>query len=497
MIDFDLLEEHNRLGKASIKVIGVGGAGGNTINSMIDKGLNSEIEFIAANTDAQALMLSKANHKIQLGVKSTKGLGTGANPEIGRRAAEEDLDKLLEVIGNADIVFLAAGMGGGTGSGAAPVIAKALRERNILTIAVVTKPFIFEGRRRSKVAYEAVKNLRSQVDTLLIVPNQRLLEISDNQVSMIDAFALINDVLDQSVRGISNIITKPGHINVDFADLCTIMRDMGLAVMGTGKSSGEDRARKAANSAISSPLLENMSIKGAKGVLLNITGGKNLGLHEINEAASVIYNQADEDANIILGSVIDESMTDEIIVTIVATGFDEATVEITPEVTLQATPAANVAPANSGSLVAPIVIEKIVEKIVVQAAEVPSASVVENTTVLTEPAQTAPEVTAAVHVAPAVVTAMVSKPEETLTKKTLQVAPGIIAMAPITQPVNTAVNHTKVEEAQVDMVGEQTLVQEEQALAQAVDVKTTNIDINDLDVPTFLREKARETQDQV
>lgn len=323
MIEFDLLEENNRLGKASIKVIGVGGAGGNTVNSMIDNGSNSEIEFIVANTDSQALTLSKASHKVQLGIKSTKGLGTGADPEIGMRAAEEDLDKLLEAVGDADIVFLAAGMGGGTGSGASPVIARALRERNILTIAVVTKPFMFEGRRRARVAHDAVKSLRADVDTLLIVPNQKLLEVAEVGVSMIDAFAMVNDVLDQSVRGISNIIIKPGHINVDFADLSAIMRDMGLAVMGTGKSSGENRAQEAAMSAISSPLLENMSIKGAKGVLLNITGGKNLGLHEINEAASVVYDQADEDANIILGSVIDEAMGDEIIVTIVATGFDD------------------------------------------------------------------------------------------------------------------------------------------------------------------------------
>ena len=323
MIEFDLLEENNRLGKASIKVIGVGGAGGNTVNSMIDNGSNSEIEFIVANTDSQALALSKASHKVQLGIKSTKGLGTGADPEIGMRAAEEDLDKLLEVVGDADIVFLAAGMGGGTGSGASPVIARALRERNILTIAVVTKPFMFEGRRRARVAHDAVKSLRADVDTLLIVPNEKLLDVAEVGVSMIDAFAMVNDVLDQSVRGISNIIIKPGHINVDFADLSAIMRDMGLAVMGTGKSSGENRAQEAAMSAISSPLLESMSIKGAKGVLLNITGGKNLGLHEINEAASVVYDQADEDANIILGSVIDEAMGDEIIVTIVATGFDD------------------------------------------------------------------------------------------------------------------------------------------------------------------------------
>lgn len=456
MIDFDLLEEQNRLGKASIKVVGVGGAGGNTINSMIEKGLNSDIEFIVANTDAQSLMLSRATHKVQLGVKSTKGLGTGANPEVGRRAAEEDIDKLLEVIGNADIVFLAAGMGGGTGSGAAPVIARALRERNILTIAVVTKPFIFEGRRRAKVAFEAVKALRSEVDTLLIVPNQKLLEISDDKVSMIDAFALVNDVLDQSVRGITNIITKPGHINVDFADLGTIMRDMGLAVMGTGKSSGPDRARKAATSAISSPLLENMSIKGAKGVLLNITGGKNLGLHEINEAASVIYQQADEDANIILGSVIDETLGDEIIVTIVATGFDESCVEelkapaktAAQEVIVQAQP----------EVVTPVAVAPVAQKPVEQISEV-------------------------IHVAPAVA----AKPEEVVVKKMVQVAPGIISVSPavVSEPVVVSPAAPVLEQ------------KPEVKLETAVELsKNELVNTSDLDVPTFLRERAKETQNQ-
>lgn len=462
MIDFDLLEEHNRLGKASIKVVGVGGAGGNTVNSMIEKGLNSEIEFIVANTDAQSLALSKAAHKVQLGVKSTKGLGTGANPEVGRRAAEEDIDKLLEIIGNADIVFLAAGMGGGTGSGAAPVIARALRERNILTIAVVTKPFVFEGRRRSKVAYEAVKALRSEVDTLLIVPNQRLLEISDNNVSMVDAFALVNDVLDQSVRGITNIITKPGHINVDFADLCTIMRDMGLAVMGTGKSSGEDRARKAATSAISSPLLENMSIKGAKGVLLNITGGKNLGLHEINEAASVIYNQADEDANIILGSVIDEAMGDEIIVTIVATGFDEANMQVTLE-------------ANEPAKVTQQVIQTAVQA-PVQAAQ-PAVLAQATVEKVAEPVQVAP--------------AVAVKAEEIIAKKTVQVAPGIISVSPAV--VSEVASQPEVACEAKEIQTQPTVVT--QLVAEAS--KNEIVDTKDLDIPTFLREKLnQETQNQ-
>ncbi len=304
---------------ATIKVIGIGGAGGNTVNSIIDVG-EEGFECIVANTDSQALSRSKAQHKIQIGIKSTKGLGTGANPEIGQRAAEEDLDKVLEVIGDADIVFIAAGMGGGTGSGGAPVIARALREKGILSIAVVTKPFLFEGKRREKVAEDALAQLRKEVDTLIIIPNQKLLEVVDQNVSMIDAFDMINAVLGQSVRGISDIITKPGHINVDFADVRTIMRDRGMAVMGTGNASGPERARKAAENAIASPLLENISIQGAHGVLLNITGGKNLGLHEISDAASVIYEQVHEDANIILGSVIDESLEDEVVVTIIATG---------------------------------------------------------------------------------------------------------------------------------------------------------------------------------
>jgi len=323
MIEFELDKKGAQTAIAKIKVIGVGGAGGNTLNSIIESGC-AGIEFIAVNTDAQALDLSRADHKIQIGVKSTKGLGTGTNPEIGKRAAEEDIDKVMEVVADADIVFLAAGMGGGTGSGALPVIAHALREKNILTIAIVTKPFQFEVKRRSSVADNALNNVRKEVDTLLVVPNQKLFDVVDQKVSMIDAFSMINDLLTQSVRGISDIITRPGHINVDFADVRTIMKDRGLAVMGTGKASGSDRAEMATLEAISSPLLENMSVEGAHGVLFNITGGKNLGLHEIGKAASIIYEQAHEDANIIIGSVIDESLTDEVIVTIIATGFEKA-----------------------------------------------------------------------------------------------------------------------------------------------------------------------------
>jgi cell division protein FtsZ len=324
MIEIDETQESSHA-MATIKVVGVGGAGGNTVNSIVNAGCQG-IECIVANTDAQALSQSKAHHTIHIGVKSTKGLGTGANPELGKRAAEEDLDKVLDAIGEADIVFLTGGMGGGTGSGALPVVAHSLRERGILSIAIVTKPFVFEGKRRAMVAQNAIENLRKEVDTLIIIPNQKLLDVVEAKATMLDAFARINDILGKSVKGISDIITKPGHINVDFADVRTIMKDMGLAVMGTGIAKGEDRARQATLQAIASPLLENMSIQGAKGVLLNITGGKNLGLHEISEAASIIYEQAHEDANIILGSVIDDSLSDEVVVTIIATGFNLQTV---------------------------------------------------------------------------------------------------------------------------------------------------------------------------
>lgn len=322
MIDFEVAHTNRTKSSVLIKVLGIGGAGGNTLNSIVESGCN-EIECIAINTDAQALELSKAKTKIQIGIKSTKGLGTGADPLIGRRAAEEDIDKVIEAIGDADIVFLTAGMGGGTGSGALPVIVKALKERGVLAVTIVTKPFEFEGKRRAKVAEDIIKQLESIVDTLIIIPNQRLLALSDPHVAMIDAFGMINTILSQSVRSISDIITRPGHINVDYADVRAIMKDRGIAVMGTGKASGPDRAGMAALQAISSPLLENMSIEGAHGVLLNITGSKTLTLHELSQAAAIVYQSAHEDANIILGTVIDESLKDEVMVTIIATGFEQ------------------------------------------------------------------------------------------------------------------------------------------------------------------------------
>lgn len=346
MIDFER-EAKKQAPIANIKVMGIGGAGGNTINCMITMGLEN-IEFIAANTDAQSLDLSQADNKLQLGAKLTKGLGSGSNPEVGKRAAEEDIEHIQELIANADIVFLTGGLGGGTGSGALPVVAKQLKEKNVLSIAVVTKPFEFEGKRRMKIAEEALEKLKKEVDTIIVIPNQKLLAVTDKTMSLIDAFNMVNTIIGQFVKSISDIIAHPGHINVDFADIKTIMKNMGVAVMGTGRASGPSRAEEATLEAISSPLLEEHSIKGARGILLNITGNKNLGLHEVSAAASLLYEQADEDASIVLGSVIDESMGDEVAVTIIATGFAPQQAKTIPAVEareiVQAKPAQHDAP---------------------------------------------------------------------------------------------------------------------------------------------------------
>jgi cell division protein FtsZ len=322
LVEYEL-DNLRTMSPVCIKVVGVGGAGGNMVNSIVESD-HLDIECITVNTDVQALNMSLASERIHIGVKSTKGLGTGANPDIGERAAQEDLEKVMHAIGTADIVFLVGGLGGGTGSGGMPVIAQALWDRGVLCIAIVTKPFAFEGKKRTRVATEAVERLKKVVDTLIVMHNQKLLEVTDKQISMIDAFAMENNVLVQSVRSIADIIAKPGHINVDFADVRAIMKGRGFAVMGTGRANGVGRAQEAAFQAISSPLLENMSITGARGILLNITGGPSLGLHEINEAASIVYQEAHEDANIIIGSVIDNTLSDDVLVTIIATGFEEA-----------------------------------------------------------------------------------------------------------------------------------------------------------------------------
>jgi cell division protein FtsZ len=305
---------------AHIKVIGLGGAGGNAVNNMID-GRTIGVEFITANTDQQALNATAAPVKIQLGAQLTKGLGAGANPDIGRKAAEEDRDQIAYVLSGADMVFITAGMGGGTGTGAAPVIATIAKELGSLTIAVVTKPFEFEGKKRKQQAEEGLRALRGSVDTLITIPNQRLLQVVNRETSLRDAFRVADNVLRQAVQGISDLITVPGLINLDFADVQTIMSGMGLAIMGTGMAQGEKRAVEAAHQAISSPLLEESSINGARGVLINITGGLDMGLHEINDAVAIIREAAHEEAHIIFGAVIDEQLQDELRLTVIATGF--------------------------------------------------------------------------------------------------------------------------------------------------------------------------------
>src|SRR5438552_2893218 len=309
---------------ARIKVIGVGGGGGNAVNRMIQAGIKG-IEFLVANTDVQAMRASLAPAKLQIGAKLTKGLGAGANPEVGKQAALEDTDRILEALSGADMIFITTGMGGGTGTGAAPIIASLAAELGALTVAVVTKPFGFEGKRRRVQAEQGIRSLRDTVDTLITIPNERLLNFVERGTSLGDAFKMADDILRQAVQGISDLITVPGEINLDFADVKTIMHGMGMALMGTGVSTGEHRAVEAAQRAISSPLLEEASIEGAKGVLINITGGTDMTLFEVHEAASIIQEAADEEANIIFGTVIDPKMKDEMKVTVIATGFDAAT----------------------------------------------------------------------------------------------------------------------------------------------------------------------------
>lgn len=307
---------------ANIKVFGSGGAGSNAVNGMILGGLNN-IEFWVANTDMQALDIAQTAHKIQLGKKLTRGLGAGGNPETGRLAAEESAEEIAAALEGADMVFITAGMGGGTGTGSSAIIADVARSKGILTVGVVTKPFSFEGRRRVKLAEEGIRQLKERVDALIVIPNDRLLEITERQTSMTDAFSLADNVLLQAVQGISDIINVPGLINVDFADVRSVMLNAGNAIMGMGKASGEGRAVQAAKQAINSPLLEN-SVTGATGIIFNVTGGKDLTLHEVNEAAESIYDQVSEDANIIVGAVIDERVQGQIQITVIATGFKSA-----------------------------------------------------------------------------------------------------------------------------------------------------------------------------
>ena len=319
--DYDENNNYMMDGTATIKVIGVGGAGNNAINRMIESGIKG-VEFIAINTDRQALQLSKASSKIQIGEKLTRGLGAGANPEIGMQAAEESKAEIAEMLRGADMVFVTAGMGGGTGTGAAPIVAAAAKELGILTIGVVTKPFTFEGKKRLTQAEKGIANLKEKVDTLVVIPNDKLLQIIDRRTSIVEAFKMADDVLRQGVQGISDLISVPGLINLDFADVKAVMLNTGMAHMGIGRASGENRAEDAAKQAVQSPLLET-SIEGARGVIINITGGTNLGLHEVNTAAELIQRSVDPEANIIFGAVIDDSLDEDIVITVIATGFEK------------------------------------------------------------------------------------------------------------------------------------------------------------------------------
>jgi len=319
--DIKLAFDESLLG-ASLKVVGIGGGGCNAVNRMIEAGIEG-VEFIAANTDVQALRQSRAPVKLQLGNKLTKGLGAGANPEIGRQAALEDTEKIIELLEGSDMVFVTAGLGGGTGGGSAPIISSLASELGALTVAVVTKPFNFEGKKRMKQAEQALVELKDCADTVIIIPNERLLTAVPPQMSLVDAFKFADDVLRQAVQGISDLITVPGVINLDFADVKTIVTGMGMALMGTGIAEGDGRAETAARKAINSPLLEDTTIKGARGVLINITGSDNMTLHEVSEASRIVQEAAHPDANIIFGSVFDEAMGNKVKITVIATGFDE------------------------------------------------------------------------------------------------------------------------------------------------------------------------------
>ncbi|CAI8797964.1 MULTISPECIES: cell division protein FtsZ [Bacillus] len=335
MLEFDTTQDQ----LASIKVIGVGGGGNNAVNRMIEHGVQG-VDFIAVNTDAQALNLSKAETKMQIGGKLTRGLGAGANPEVGKKAAEESKEQIQEALRGADMVFVTAGMGGGTGTGAAPVIAQIAKELGALTVGVVTRPFTFEGRKRATQAISGITAFKDNVDTIIVIPNDRILEIVDKNTPMLEAFREADNVLRQGVQGISDLIATPGLINLDFADVKTIMSNKGSALMGIGVGTGENRAAEAAKRAISSPLLET-SIDGAQGVLMNITGGTNLSLYEVQEAADIVASASDPEVNMIFGSVINESLKDEIVVTVIATGFDDSVSVQPPKPFVRPTAATN------------------------------------------------------------------------------------------------------------------------------------------------------------
>lgn len=368
---FDLAEE-NLSDNAVIKVVGVGGGGGNAVKHMLESNLDG-VEFICANTDSKALIGLDSGITLQLGTTVTKGLGAGANPNIGRDSALEDQEKITELLTGADMVFITAGMGGGTGTGAAPVIAKVARELGILTVAVVTKPFPFEGRRRAKVADEGIKELRDNVDSLITVPNERLLPVLGKNISLLKAFGEANNVLLNAVQGITDLIMRPGLINVDFADVQTVMKEMGMAMMGSGSATGEDRARVAAEAAIHNPLLEDINLKGARGVLVNITANDEVGLSEFTEVGNIIEEYASEDATVVIGCAIDPSVGEEMRVTVVATGLEgkgsAAQMQTAVGSTLSSSSSATVAPQPAAPVAKPVESESVSVNVVAQPTE--------------------------------------------------------------------------------------------------------------------------------
>ena len=360
---FELVDGYNT--NAVIKVIGVGGGGGNAVSYMMECGIDG-VEFICANTDSQALKNSRVKTAIQIGCNITKGLGAGANPDLGRQAAMEDRDRIQEAIEGADMLFITAGMGGGTGTGAAPIVAQVAKELGILTVAVVTKPFGMEGRKRLDIAEMGISELSKYVDSLITIPNQKLLTVLGKQTTLLDAFKSANQVLQGAVQGIAELITRPGLINVDFADVRTVMAEMGMAMMGTGRGTGEDRAREAAEAAISSPLLEDINLEGAKGILVNVTAGLDLAIGEFDEVGNVVKERAHEDATVVVGTVIDPAMEGEVRVTVVATGLGGAMRQREPELRVASSSArqgrvrrgAGIGPVNYSELESPPVVRR-------------------------------------------------------------------------------------------------------------------------------------------
>lgn len=456
---------------AKIKVIGVGGSGCNAVNTMIKMGLQG-VEFITCNTDIQALNASLAPTKVSIGQDITRGLGAGANPEIGRKAALEDYARIAELVAGADMVFITAGMGGGTGTGAAPIVAKIAKEAGALTVGVVTKPFTFEGRKRLKHADEGIAGLRENVDSLIMIPNQRLLQISGAKLSMMDAFKKADEVLLNAVQGISDLINCTGHINCDFADVRTIMNNRGMALMGIGQAVGEHRAVEAATNAISSPLLEDVSINGATGIIINITGGSDLSIHEVNEATTLIMEAAHPDAEIIFGTVIDEAMKDAVKITVIATGLS--------------------APAMA-SLSAPA-------KAVASAAVATAAAILNGTPVTVQPTPAA-----VVNAAPSVAPIVPPQPNAAMMAST---APVNLAQAqPTIQPVKVeqmSIEEEMMDEEKVETVNpglaarnmgtgaEMGELARARAIAQRLGI--TNLTDDEYDVPTYMRRRGADSE---